>query len=431
MPVLSTLNSDIFNVSEEMVREKAIGEISDVVSSITFNILRDNPSLVADVANGNIDGIVLEKAIIQDIDRNNYHIGLYRGELIKKVFDFMFGYGELQKYIDDEAITDIDGTGYKEFVIKKGGVREKAPVSFGSEKVFDTYCKLIAIRNGGILNENDSHCRVTDEKYRLRINVSIKPRNVFGPAISIRKHSINSPGLDELVKAGMINPDIKGLLVNLARTDATVIFCGKGAAGKTTLMRAFLNCLPEMERVLVAEADAEVYPDKPYCIAQRVKKENEGGRPVTLRDLVKDGLTMSLDTYCIGEIVGDEAWEFIKAAFTGHRGMATIHSESSEDTFSRLLILSKGANIRESEKIIKEMMAKSIDVIVYLKAFKVVDILEVLEYVSGRDEFSYNRLYQYEVEAEDENGQISGKFIKVGEPGKRLGGKMSRRGIKC
>ena len=41
---------------------------------------------------------------------------------------------------------------------------------------------------------------------------------------------------------------------------------------------------------------------------------------MTLKDLVLDGLTMSLDTYCVGEITGDEAWEFIKAAFSGHRG---------------------------------------------------------------------------------------------------------------
>ena len=65
-------------------------------------------------------------------------------------------------------------------------------MNFGSEKIFDTYCKLVAIRNGGILNENDSHCRVTDERYRLRINVSIRPRNISGPAISIRKHRKNS-----------------------------------------------------------------------------------------------------------------------------------------------------------------------------------------------------------------------------------------------
>ena len=314
-------------------------------------------------------------------------------ELIRKVMDFMFGYGLLQPYIEDEDITDIDGTAYDQFVIKRHGVRSKIPVNFGSEKIFDTYCKLVAIRNGGILNENDSHCRVTDERYRLRINVSIRPRNISGPAISIRKHRKNSYTIKDLKRLGMLDDELEALLRRLAASDASVLFCGKGAAGKTTLMRAFINILPEMERVLIVESDAEIYPDKPYCIEQRIKKKNEGGRPVTLKDLVLDGLTMSLDTYCVGEITGDEAWEFIKAAFSGHRGIATTHSESAEDAFGRLLTLSKGANIGESEKTIKEVLGRSIDFIFYLKEFRVVEVLEVRGYDGQADRFVYKRLY--------------------------------------
>ena len=429
MPILSTLHKNILNNGEEFLLEKDRSDLSTIVSNITFNILRDSPSMVADVANGVIDRSILETCIIKDIDKNKYHYGIFREELIKKVLDFMFGYGELQQFIEDEDITDIDGTRYNEFVIKRNGIRRKVTINFGSEKIFDTYCKLIAIRNGGILNDNDSHCRVTDEKRHLRINVSVKPRNISGPAISIRKHRLKSLELSDLIKLGMINEQIENFLRNLALSDATVLFCGKGAAGKTTLLRAFVNILPEMERILVVEADAEVYPDKPYCIEQRVKKENEGGRSVTLRDLVKDGLTMSLDSYCIGEIVGDEAWEFVKASFTGHRGMATIHSESAEDTFSRLLILSKGANIQESEKTIKEMMAKSIDVIFYLKAFKVIDILEIIDYDPLQDKFKYNRLFEFKIDHEDYNGKLEGNFVKHSDVGERLNNIFSRRGL--
>jgi len=429
VPILSTLHKNILNNGEEFLLEKDRSDLSTIVSNITFNILRDSPSMVADVANGVIDRSILETCIIKDIDKNKYHYGIFREELIKKVLDFMFGYGELQQFIEDEDITDIDGTRYNEFVIKRNGIRRKVTINFGSEKIFDTYCKLIAIRNGGILNDNDSHCRVTDEKRHLRINVSVKPRNISGPAISIRKHRLKSLELSDLIKLGMINEQIENFLRNLALSDATVLFCGKGAAGKTTLLRAFVNILPEMERILVVEADAEVYPDKPYCIEQRVKKENEGGRSVTLRDLVKDGLTMSLDSYCIGEIVGDEAWEFVKASFTGHRGMATIHSESAEDTFSRLLILSKGANIQESEKTIKEMMAKSIDVIFYLKAFKVIDILEIIDYDPLQDKFKYNRLFEFKIDHEDYNGKLEGNFVKHSDVGERLNNIFSRRGL--
>lgn len=391
MPVVKSLHKRFYEEREYSTNN--IREISSIVSAITNNILREWPGLVADVSAGRADRSILETAVIKDIDTNKYHCGLYRDELIRKVLDYMFGYGILQSYIDDEDVTDIDGTRYNQFAIKRHGVRSKIPVAFESEKAFEAYCKLVAIRNGGILNENDSHCRVSDEKNRLRINVSIKPRNIAGPSISIRKHRRTSYTAEDLLYLGMLDRDTYALLKELSETDASILFCGKGAAGKTTLMRAFINMLPEMERVLIAESDAEIYPDKPYCIEQRIKKQNEGGRPVTLRDLVRDGLTMSLDTYCVGEITGDEAWEFVKAAYTGHRGIATIHSESGQDVFARMLTLCKGANISESEKTVKEMLAGSIDVIFYLKEFKVIQVLEVLGYNAPKDLFEYRILY--------------------------------------
>ncbi len=394
MPVVKTHHRHITRDKNPAGTGFLGGDINSIVSNITFDVLRDSPGLVADVAGGTVDRSALETAIIKNIDRHKYHFGLFREELIRKVFDFMFGYGELQSYIEDEDITDIDGTKYNEFVIKRNGKRSKIPVNFVNERIFDTYCKLVAIRNRGILNENDSHCRVTDEKYRLRINVSIKPRNIAGPAISIRKHRKSSYSMEDLVRLGMLNEELKGILYRLAASGASILFCGKGAAGKTTLLRAYINILPEMERVLIVESDAEIYPDKPYCIEQRVKKQNEGGRPVTLKDLVRDGLTMSLDTYCVGEITGDEAWEFIKGAFTGHRAIATTHSESAQDAFGRLLTLSKGAGIGESEKVIKEMMAKSIDYIFYLKNFKVTDVLRVEGYGCENDAFEYSVIYK-------------------------------------
>lgn len=407
MPSLKTHNKLLIH-DAGILKPNIEGDINALISGITFEILRDTPALVADVANNITDRSILETEVVKVIDRRKFHFGLYREELTRKVFDFMFGYGELQRYVEDEDISDIDGTRYDEFVIKKNGFRRKIPVNFGSEKIFDTYCKLIAIRNGGILNENDSHCRVTDEKYRLRINVSIKPRNIASPSISIRKHRLQSYSLRQLVEIGMLDEELEILLKRLAFSDSSVIFCGKGAAGKTTLMRAFINSFPEMERVLVAESDAEIYPDKPYCIEQRVKKSNEGGRPVTLKDLVRDGLTMSLDTYCVGEIVGDEAWEFIKGAFTGHRAVATLHSESAGDALSRLLTLCKSGNVTESERMIKEVIAKSIDIIFFLKSFKVTEVLKVRGYDCINDSFKFERLY---CKPADKSDNIAGALI--------------------
>lgn len=392
MPVMSTLKTSVIT---SLCSEKSnnCNNIIELVNEITGEILGDVPYIVADVANNKQDREVLETEIIKRLDSMKVSPPGKRNDFIKKVFDFMFGYGQLQPYIEDEEISDIDGTGYREFVVKKNGKRKKIEVDFGCDERLDTYCRLIAVRNKGLLNENDSHCRVTDEKMRLRINLSIKPRNIFSPSINIRKHRMKSYTLKELNELGMINDIVLKYFNNLANTDYSVVFCGKGAAGKTTLLRAFVNSLPEMERVLITESDSEIYPDKPYCIQQRIKKSSEGGREVTLKDLVRDGLTMSLDTYVIGEITGSESLDFIKACFSGHRGLATTHSENAKEALTRLMTLGRSEKNQEKEETINEMLASGIDVIVYLKNFKVEEILKVNGWNKEKKTFSLEMLY--------------------------------------
>ena len=90
------------------------------------------------------------------------------------------------------------------------------------------------IRNGGQINENDSHCRVTDEQNRLRINVTIPPRSVRFPTLCIRKHRKKSLRLMDLQDGGMFGEPVADRLRHWAAEGRSVLFCGRGAAGKTT-----------------------------------------------------------------------------------------------------------------------------------------------------------------------------------------------------
>lgn len=396
MPVVESLHSIKEGKARLISIDKISSDINVLISNITFDILRDSPTMVTEVENGILDKSVLEKNIVQVIDKNKYHIGIDRQLVISKVFDYMFRYGPLQPYIDDDSISDIDGTRYNNFTIKRYGQREKIGVTFGNEKIFENYCKIIALRNGGILNENDTHCRISDEKRRLRVNLSIPPRNLSGSAISIRKHPMKNYTFEDLIGFGMINEEIAKDLKELALSKKSILITGKGGSGKTTLIRAIVDNADDMERILIAESDSEIYPNKANCIVQRVKKKNEGGIPVTLLDLMIDGLTMSLDTYVVGELVDAVAWYFLMAGFTGHRVMATTHTHSAKGALPRMLTLAKMAGISESEKTIKEMIATSIDVVIHMDDFKVMEIMEVLGYDSQIDKYSTNMLYKHD-----------------------------------
>ena len=426
MAMLKSYHTELITGSSQRKETSSLNMIN-IVNNITNNILRDAPQLVAEAENGNIQRKVLEKAIIQDIDKNKYHFGHHREEVIKKVFDYMFGYGILQELIEDQDVSDIDFTKANEGTITRNGIRTPLELDFGNERLLETYCKLTIVRNGGKLDENHSHWRVSDEKYRLRINASIAPRNSTGPALSIRKHRLQSYTFDDLIRLEMMNADIAEFVDQVAKSNIGFIISGMSGAGKTTLYRTKINSMPELDRILVIESDSELYPDKRNCIVQKVKKAHDGGIPVTLKDLFRDGVTMTLDGYMIGEIVSDESYEAVKAGNTGTRIGGSTHSISAYDTFPRLLTLIQGARVTESERTIKEMLARSFGVIIHMDKFKVSEILEVVGYDAAKDEFRYNPLFKFEQQGQDQHDRPIGKFVRCGEPTKELKHRLGRR----
>lgn len=360
--------------------EPAAPDLQSLVATICSQILQTDAATVAGVAARQMPRQVLLDLIARTAEQISVRAGFFRRDLQQQVMDFLFGYGPLQPYISDEAITDIDGIGPASFTVMAGGVRRALQLAFPDENAYDTFCRLLIIRNGGIINENDSHCRVTDDRYRLRINVTVPPRSIRYPSVSIRKHSRKSLRLDDLAALGMMTREMTDQLKRWACSDRTVLFCGKGAAGKTTLMRAFIEEMPPLERVLIAESDCELYPEKPCCLQQRIKKPYEGGRPVSLLDLIRDGLTMSLDTYCVGEIVGDEAMAFLHAAFSGHRCLATIHADCAADVPDRLLALARPVSRGEADETLRRMIGRCMDLIICLRAFRICEIQAVRGY---------------------------------------------------
>lgn len=379
------------NIPYGGIKSPEVTETSSMVTKLLDEILTQYAVLIADVEDRKIDANFLKNEIGKHVDRQK---GIYQPEQMKQlIFDTLYGYGPLQAYIRDESISDIDAPRYDFITIKRNGKIERIPSVFTDERSFERFCRLLIIRHGGLINEVDNHCRVSDKANRLRINVSIPPRNAIGASLNIRKHAETSYDFDDLIQLQMIDAKSRLLIERLNHLRKNVLICGKGASGKTTLLRAIINHGDEMERVLICESDMELYPQKKNTIVQTIKKRQFGGKVVSLSDLINEGLTMSLDTYCIGEIIGEEAWAFVKAAYTDHRVMGTIHARSAEDAITRMSLLLESETKLSSDQL-KKMIAKHIQYIIYLKNFKVASINEMIDYQEAASNFVYKTLYE-------------------------------------
>lgn len=345
------------------------------IVSVIEELVDHHSELLAEVESKRVERRVLETEVIRIVDR----LGnlARRDRMIKQIMDHMFGYGILQSILEDESVSDLLATRYDHLYVKRFGEVLRLPLKFESPREFENFCKLIVIRNGGLLNETDSHARVSDDGLRLRINATIGPRSQGGPSLNIRKHRFVSYHLEALLGLGMIDQEAMPLIRELAGSQARFVIVGKGGSGKTTLLRAMLNEIGESQRLLICESETELFPESPSFVVQRIVRHRQPDFRVTLEQLVRDGLTMSLDGYVVGELTGTEAWEFVKAGYTDHRIMGTLHCGGVEETPMRLMLMSDLSQRGISETTALKIISSSLDYIIYMKCFAVQKISEI------------------------------------------------------
>ena len=300
--------------------------------------------------------------------------------IITILLDKMFGYGILQKYIESKDVTDIRVVKFDSIYIKRKGIWEKVEDKFTSEEEFNEYVRYCALKNNSNINFDVPIITVSDKIYNLRIEMGIEPANVKSPNIVIRIHRFNEIiNLETLFLVyDMLDASSYKILLNAVKEGKNIIFSGKGGSGKTTLLRAILQKIPDEKSISINEETAELNIQNKNVIQREVIENREESKKISLEKLMKQSLVMSNDVIVVGEMKGSETSVFIDAIGTGHIGYATVHSDSAKNTINRLITLFK-RDVRVQaykEEFVKELLINSIDYIVYLENFKVVNILK-------------------------------------------------------
>ena len=392
---------------------------SDVISDIISFLIKHHSDYLSDIEINKkmVENIVREKVYKEYSNMNTE-------STIKNILDRLFGYYILQKYIDNEEVSDIRVTSYDNIVIKKNGTWEKTLDRFINEEDFIYFVRYCVLKNKGKITNETPIVTVSDRTNNLRIEAGIEPVNVKSPSLVIRIHRIkNAKTIEELfvTDTEMLDINMYKFLTKAIFAGCNIIISGKGGSGKTTLMRTLINRIPENLSITSNEETAELYSTHPNIIQREILKNRTEDKNITLETLTAHSLVMSNDVIVVGELKGAEAMLFFDAISTGHRGYATVHADSSTSTLDRLVTLMKRDNKAQmyTDKYLRKLLAMSVDIVVYMKNFKIHEISEVI-YNEETDDVEYNPLFEFEVE-KYENGKSIGKFKCINEPkGKSL-----------
>lgn len=313
---------------------------------------------------------------------------------------YVFGYSRLTPLIEDSEITDIRCIAYNNVRVKRKGSREAAHISFRSEEEYRNFISFVATKNQvniSNLNAVQRFCDNTSiDGVILRFTVIMPLLNIYAaPYLHIRKVLVDFPEIPELINAGMMTADLSKQLIRRFREGSTLI-CGSNSSGKTTIMNALKETLPENVAVMVCQQVDELttkhHPDMMFT--HSLPSTGESKVSYDLKDISIAGLTMDVDYFIVGETKGDEAAYLLNAAYSGQICATTLHAPGPKQALDKLMdyALCAPANHYTKPELAR-MLADCFQTVIYMSGYKVAQVCRIDGWDADSQEIRYTTIY--------------------------------------
>jgi len=173
-----------------------------------------------------------------------------------------------------------------------------------------------------------------------RLSASYKKEvSVDGSNFIIRKFPEKPWSITSLMLLNTIPPEMAAWLMLLEEYKKAFLVCGAMGTGKTSMINALCNLIPERSVIVTIEDTPELklaHPNRFSLVVRESVTLDEKG-DIGMFALVKEALRMSADHLVVGEVRGEEARVWAQAIMTGPGGVPSLHSESPRAAIQRLL----------------------------------------------------------------------------------------------
>ncbi len=346
--------------------------------------------------------LAIEELIVEIVEQDR--VPLNAGEKLRlkgELADEVFGLGPLEPLLADETISDILVNGWSKVYIERRGRLEKAPVRFRDNAHLMQIIQRIVSRVGRRIDEMSPmvDARLPDGS---RVNATIPPLALDGPALSIRRFGRAPVSAQEMLDMRCLSPEMLELMQAAVKARISILISGGTGSGKTTFLNMLSKAIPANERIITIEDAAELQIQQENVVRLETRPANiEGQGAIRQRQLVINSLRMRPDRIVVGEVRGDEAFDMLQAMNTGHEGsMTTIHSNSPRDALSRMESMISMASLNLPDRAVRQQIASAIGIVLQLSRMsdgtrKVVKICEITgmeqDLITMQDVFTFAR----------------------------------------
>ena len=279
--------------------------------------------------------------------------GMTASELVDALYTEMAEYGFLTKYIFADGIEEIDINSWRDIEIQySDGHTAKLEEHFDSPEHAANVIRRM-LQNSGKVLDNASPIITSRLAKNIRISVIKTPvlDEDAGVAASIRIVNPRNLSKADFVQSGTATEEMLDFLSACLRYGVSICVAGATSSGKTTVAGWLLSTIPDRKRIftiedgsrelqLIRERDGRVTNSVVHTQTRDSENERQRIDQIALLDIA---LRFNPDIICVGEMRGPEANAAQEAARVGIAVLTTIHSNSSEGTYRRMVSLCKRA----------------------------------------------------------------------------------------
>ncbi len=366
----------------------------------------------------------MKRYITKYIQERRIAVGGMSGDrLVDALYTEMAEFGFLTKYIFGTGIEEIDVNSWRDIEVQySDGRTVKLEERFDSpEHAVNVIRRMLHV--SGMVLDNASPIVLGHLSKNIRIAVLKSPivDEDVGVSASIRIVNPQSMKKEDFIKSGTATEPMLDFLSLCVRYGISACVAGATSSGKTTVAGWILTTVPDNKRIytiengsrelaLVREKDGKVINSVIHTLTRDSDNDRQRVDQISLLDIA---LRFNPDVLVVGEMRGAEANAAQEAARTGVAVLTTIHSNSCEATYRRMVSLCKRA-VDMSDQTLMDYVTEAYPIVVFCKQLenkqrRMMEIQECEILPDGTRVF--RPLFQYVI---TENRMEDGKFIIEG-----------------